>query len=854
MTTTNIARDEAARRSAGLTVESYHTTLHLLGATDPEQARFGVHCVVQLESTIEQTFIDFVDGAVNHLVVNGEVQKVVDYDGARLQLSLEQGRNVVEIHAEGTYSRSGQGLHRFVDPIDQQTYLYTQYEPADARRVFPNFEQPDLKAVHHITVLAPEGWQVRSNQPRVSGGPVTNDDGVTGVRHAFAPTPRLSTYLTCVAAGPWAEQTDRWSSGDGLEVELGALCRQSLAEHFDAEAIFTLTKQGMNFYHAAFGFPYPWGKYDQVFVPEYNLGAMENPGLVTFTEHYIHRSAATRAQYQNRANTILHEMAHMWFGDLVTPAWWDDLWLKESFAEFMGAHVSVEATEFTDAWVAFAGRRKDWAYNQDQLPTTHPIVADIPDIEAAKQNFDGITYAKGAAVLKQLVAHVGIDDFFAGARDYFQAHAFGSARLADLLKALEQASQRDLQEWSRRWLQTAGPDSLVPQVECADGKITRLAVRQHSVDARDGQHVGRPHTLLVGLYRLDGDRLVRSDRIDLELDGRELTEVPSAVGLAEPDLVLVNDEDLTYAKVGLDERSLATVKQHLGSLDDALARVLVWSSLWNQTRDAVLPVVDHLDAVIAHGLAESDIATLSVLLANAEFGINHYLPEQRREEQAGRLAEAVWQALQGAEPGSDRQLALARSLASLARRVPAATDHVGALLDGSEVPDGLEVGSELRWMLATAMAAQGRWGVAELDEELARDPGKDGVTARLGALAARPEAQVKAEAWQQLHTPLALSNDHVDAIIAGLNAPGQGHLLADRADGYFHGLPTVWQQHAIEIAQRLVRGLFPDTPDAADRADAWLQAHPQAPGALRRLLLEGADAARRSAGAQDFNA
>ncbi|WP_420174300.1 aminopeptidase N [Luteococcus sp. OSA5] len=847
----NISRDEAVTRSAGLSLHSYQTTVDLRGATDPERSTFDVQCTITLDARIESTTIDFLDGAVHQVAVNGKPQQV-DYDGARFAVALTPGRNVVEVQAEARYSRSGQGMHRFVDPIDGQTYLYTQYEPADARRVFPNFEQPDLKAAHHITVLAPAGWQVRSNQPLATPAPEPLDDG--GERHRFGPTPPLSTFITCIVAGPWHEVSDSWDSGDGLQIPLGVLCRQSLVPHLDHERILQVTKQGLGFFHEHFQYPYPWGKYDQIFVPEYNLGAMENPGLVTFTEHYLFRSAATRAQYQGRANTILHEMAHMWFGDLVTPQWWDDLWLKESFAEFMGAHVSQQATEFTDAWVAFAGRRKAWAYNQDQLPTTHPIVADIPDVEAAKQNFDGITYAKGAAVLKQLVAHVGVEDFFAGSRAYFKAHAFGAARLAHLLEALQEASGRDLEQWSERWLQTAGPDTLTPVVECADGRITRLGIRQVSLDARTGEHVGRPHTLAVGLYRREGERLVRSQLIDVELDGREVTWLEGAVGLDQPDLVVVNDGDLTYAKTELDERSLATVRESLGSLEDPLTRALVWAALWNQTRDARLRVDDFVQIVLTHATREPDVATLATQLSCATVAINRYLPQPKRAELARTFGEGLWQALQEAEAGSDAQLALARAVAEIAVRVPELAERVQGLLDGSQLPQGLEVGSELRWSLATALAALGRWQEPELDAELARDPGKDGITARMAALAARPDPQVKAQTWQQLHQPGALSNDHMDAMIAGLTTAGQEELVEPVSADYFDGLLQVWRSHSIELAQRLVGGLFPSDAGAAQRAQEWLTAHPEAPGALRRLVLEGADAAQRAQRAQQFNA
>lgn len=340
--------------------------------------------------------------------------------------------------------------------------------------------------------------------------------------------------------------------GTELEIPLGALCRKGLARHFDADDIFLVTKQGLDFFHDHFDYPYPFGKYDQAFVPEYNLGAMENPGLVTFREEYIYRGKVTRAAYERRANVILHEMAHMWFGDLVTMVWWDDLWLKESFADFMGSFSMVNATRFTDGWITFANNRKAWAYRADQLPSTHPVTADIRDLEDAKLNFDGITYAKGASVLKQLVAYVGQDAFLEGARRYFKRNAYGNTRLGDLLSVLEETSGRDMVSWSRSWLQTAGVNSLTPAiVHDAECRITELAVLQ---DAADSHPELRPHRVAVGLYRIEDGALVRYARAEADVSGPR-TVVAELAGAERPDLVLVNDDDLTYCKIRFDEGS-----------------------------------------------------------------------------------------------------------------------------------------------------------------------------------------------------------------------------------------------------------------------------------------------------------
>lgn len=399
------------------------------------------------------------------------------FDGTRVALdSLAEGENVLVVDARCAYSRTGEGMHRFVDPEDGEVYLYTQYEPADARRVFANFEQPDLKAPYRFRVTAPEGWRVWSN-----GAEESHEGG----EWRFAETKPISTYITTVVAGPYHYVTDHYSrtfeDGSTLEIPLGAMCRKGLARHFDADDVFLITKQGLDFFHDHFDYPYPFGKYDQAFVPEYNLGAMENPGLVTFREEYIYRGKVTTASYERRANVILHEMAHMWFGDLVTMSWWDDLWLKESFADFMGSFSMVEATRFTNGWITFANNRKAWAYRADQLPSTHPVTADIRDLEDAKLNFDGITYAKGASVLKQLVAYVGRDAFLEGARRYFKQHAYGNTRLGDLLSVLADTSGRDMTAWSRAWLQTAGVNSLTPVLSYdSEGRIAELAVVQEA--------------------------------------------------------------------------------------------------------------------------------------------------------------------------------------------------------------------------------------------------------------------------------------------------------------------------------------------------------------------------------------
>ncbi|MDV8008943.1 aminopeptidase N [Rhodococcus sp. IEGM 1318] len=825
MSTANLNRSEVAERSRIVDVTGYRVELDLRSAADSASKTFSTVTTIDLTASAESTWLDFIGAAVDSVEVDG-ASIPVEYDGSRIVLRGLGGSNVVRVAAHGHYSRSGEGLHRFVDDADDQTYLYTQYEPADARRVFACFEQPDLKAPFTFEVTAPDGWEVLSNQPATQTLSVDGAQRVT-----FAPTLPISTYITAIAAGPYHRVASSWSRGE-LTVELGALCRASLAPHLDAENVFDITRQGLDFYAEHFDYPYPFGKYDQIFVPEYNLGAMENPGLVTFTEAYVFRGTATDEQHQRRANTILHEMAHMWFGDLVTMVWWDDLWLKESFADFMGSLVSAEATRFTDAWVAFAIKRKAWAYLQDQLPTTHPIVADIVDLEAAKLNFDGITYAKGASVLKQLVAFVGRDAFFEAARRYFKAHAYGNTTLVDLLDVLAETSGRDVREWARIWLQTTGVSTL-------------------SLDGTDlVQTDPRPHRLAVGIYDYNesGD-LVRTERVELDI-----TESRTPVDLPPGALTLLNDEDLTYAKVRLDAESLSTVEASLDRVSDPLARGVIWSSLWNSVRDAQLSVFRYLDMVERFAPAETDLAILSAILTDAQYAVLHYVPKSLRPNVSAGWLETTWKAVFEAEPESGRQLAWARALSAAAAVNDARADELRSILDGTcPGPVGLALDPDLRWALWIALSATGHASVSDFDGELSKDSTSAGRTAYVRAVASIPDAATKAAAWASATTDASLSNDRLDATIVGFRSGTDPSLIEGYAVEYFSSLGKWWSERSIEIARRLVNGLFPAAEDTS-AVDSWIQANAEAPASLRRLVLERRDHLARDLRAQASNA
>ncbi|WMX47073.1 aminopeptidase N [Streptomyces roseicoloratus] len=843
----NLSRDEARERAELLSVDGYDVYLDLRSAVgesgeDVRTFRSVTTLRFRRTGTGDATFLDLIAPSVNAVTLNGRAldPKAV-FDGSRVTVDGLADENELVVDAQCAYSRTGEGMHRFVDPEDGEVYLYTQYEPADARRVFANFEQPDLKAPYRFEVDAPEGWTVWSNG--------TGEQDAEG-RWRFAGTAPISTYITCVVAGPYHHVTDTYTrvlpDGTELEIPLGAMCRKSLAKHFDADDVFLITKQGFDFFHDNFDYPYPFGKYDQAFVPEYNLGAMENPGMVTFREEYIYRGKVTQAAYERRANVILHEMAHMWFGDLVTMVWWDDLWLKESFADFMGSFSLAEATRFTNSWVTFANNRKAWAYRADQLPSTHPITADIRDLEDAKLNFDGITYAKGASVLKQLVAYAGRDAFLEGARRYFKRHAYGNTRLADLLTVLEETSGRDMKTWAKSWLQTSGVNTLTPVVTSdAEGRITELAVLQ------DGEEL-RPHRAAVGLYRVSGGELVRYARVEADITGTS-TVVTELAGAEKPDLVLVNDDDLTYCKIRFDEGSLATLRAHLGDMTDPLARALCWSALWNLTRDGLMPARDFVRIALDFAGRETDIGVLQMVHAWAQAAVTHYAAPDWRAEGGRLLAEGGLRELRLAVPGSEHQLTWARFVAAVASS-DADLQLLEGLLDGSAAVDGLDVDQELRWAFLEPLAAHGRADEARIGAELSRDDTATGKRHQVRCLAARPSAAVKAQAWAQVVESDALSNALVEATIAGFAQPSQRELIAPYAEKYFAVIERIWAERSIQIGMDVVRGLFPalqDRPETLAATDAWLAGHADAAPALRRLVLEARDDLARALRAQE---
>ncbi|WP_028926390.1 aminopeptidase N [Pseudonocardia acaciae] len=851
MAAPNLTRTAAEQRAALLTVPGstidYDIELDLTdGAGRPGTETFASTTTVRFACARPgaDSWIDLVAADVHSAVLNGTELDVSGYreeDGIALPNLAE--RNELTVRATARYMNTGEGLHRFVDPVDDAVYLYSQFETADAKRMFTCFDQPDLKGRYRLTVTAPSDWKV------VSNAVAETSPGANGaVVHRFATSEIISTYLVALIAGPYASWHEEH---DGIP--LGIYCRASLAGHMDAERLFTETKQGFDFYHRSFGVRYPFGKYDQLFVPEFNAGAMENAGAVTFLEDYVFRSRVTKYLYERRAETVLHEMAHMWFGDLVTMRWWDDLWLNESFATWASVLCQANATEYTGSWTTFANVEKSWAYRQDQLPSTHPVAADIPDLAAVEVNFDGITYAKGASVLKQLVAYVGLEPFLAGLRAYFEAHAWGNATFDDLLGALEKASGRDLSDWGAQWLRTTGLNLLRPEFTLrSDGTFESFAVRQGG--ARPGAGELRTHRLAVGIYDDVDGKLVRTHRVEVDVSG-ERTEVPELVGVPRGKLVLVNDDDLTYGALRLDAESLASLVDRIADIVEPLPRTLCWSAAWEMTRDAELKARDFAALVAGGAGRDSETGVVQRLLLQAQTAVASYAePGWAAESGWPMITDALLGMARAAEPGSDGQLVAVNSLTGSVLD-DAKLDVLAGWLAGTDVLDGLVVDTDLRWRLLQALVAHGRAGEAEIAAEQERDATSAGERQAERARSLVPTAEAKERAWQRAVHDDTLPNAVSDAIISGFSHPAQRGLLAPYTERYFAEVADVWKRRTSERAQPVVLGLFPSwavDKDTVDAADAWLASESHPP-ALRRLVSEGRAGVVRALAAREFD-
>ena len=853
----NLTRLEATKRSATVHTRSYDVVLDLTRG----ETLFRSTTTVRFTATPgASTFIDLIAPTVRSITLNGRALDPTEvYEDSRIALMDLTTDNELIVDADCAYMHTGEGLHRFTDPADGETYLYSQFEVPDSRRVFAVFEQPDLKASFTFTVTTPASWTVLSNSPTPEPTRTRASDGSGEARtFAFAPTEPMSSYVTAIVAGPYVGTTDEYVASDGRSVPLGVYCRKSVVEYMDSEEILDLTKRGFAYYEELFATPYAFTKYDQIFVPEFNAGAMENAGCVTHRDDYIFRSRPVEARVERRAVTILHELAHMWFGDMVTMTWWNDLWLNESFAEFTSTLATAEITRWNQAWTTFQTLEKGWAYNQDQLSSTHPVAAEINDLHDVEVNFDGITYAKGASVLAALVGYVGRDNFFAGIQRYLAAHAYANAELSDLLRELEAVSGRDLSAWTRLWLQEAGATTLRTQVTAnADGIITQAAIRQEI--PADSPASLRPHRVAIGSYSLTGQgaeaRLERTGRIELDVDG-ELTPVPELVGTRRADILVLNDDDLTYAKVRLDEDSLARGLAHIEAFTESLPRSIVLASAWDMVRDGELAASHFLKAALRALSVEEHSSVIQGLLGRITTCLSGFLPPAVRRDLAPGTADRLLELAQAATAGSDKQLQLVRALSAHAV-TDEQLDAITGLLEGTTALDGLDVDQDLRWDLLTGLVAAGRFGEERIHTEETRDRTTTGRERAAEARAAIPTPEAKKATWRALVDDSSMPNETQVRVLRGLTSvERRPDLLVPFVSEYVEAIDSLWSSRTFHMAENLLTGLWScatvglDGADPAAALEVWLESHAQAPAALRRIVRENLDDTRRVARAQ----
>ncbi|MFI1012256.1 aminopeptidase N [Streptomyces sp. NPDC020965] len=833
-----LTRDEAQNRAQLLDVHRYTVDLDLTssGTSDaPGEETFGSRSVIHFTARADgDTFVELKPAALRSASLDGQPLDPGTLADNRLPLpGLRAGEHELRVETEMRYSRTGEGMHRFTDPSDGETYVYTQLFMEDVQRVFAAFDQPDLKAVLELSVKAPDGWTVLGN------GIATHQGG--GV-WTCAPTPPLATYFMAVAAGPWHSVRTEHAG-----LPFGIHCRRSLAPHLDADAeeILEITRQCFDRFHEKFEEPYPFDSYDQAFVPEFNAGAMENPGLVTFRDEYIFRSAVTDTERQSRAVTIAHEMAHMWFGDLVTLAWWDDIWLNESFAEYMGYQILTEATRFTDTWVDFAVNRKGWGYDADQRPSTHPVAPDpdaVPDTASAMLNFDGISYAKGASALRQLVTWMGEKDFLTGINTHFARHKFGNATLADFIDSLAQATDRDVHAWAESWLRTTGVDTLTPVVTESQGTWS-LTV---------GRHGERPHRIAVGAYDtdpVDPDRVVPRDGFELDVPAAVPAGDPAADSRPgrRPALLVLNDNDATYAKVRLDAGSWKTAVRVLSRVPDPLTRAVVWNAARDMVRDGELAPTAYLEAARAHLPRESDLAIAQGVLAFATTQIAHrYAPADERAAALGVIRAICRDLLRRTEDGSDpglRLIAVRYFISAAAQPEP-----IQEWLNDETVPGGPELDPELRWRILYRLAVLGATDERSIAAELVRDPSATGQEGAARCRAALPSPEAKEAAWKLMFTDDSLSNYLFTAVAQGFWQPEQADVVRSYLPRFYPEVVALSARRGPAIAEAAGRHAFPlhaVDPETLELGEECLRSTEMIP-ALRRRLADQLDDLRRA--------
>lgn len=819
-----LTRDEAQTRAQLLDVHHYAVDLDLTTGDETFESTSLIRFTARAAG---DTFVELKPEALHSAVLDDEPLDTARLDGNRLPLTLTEGEHTLRIATTMRYSRTGEGMHRFTDPTDGEAYVYTQLFMEDVQRVFAAFDQPDLKAVFDVSVTAPEGWTVLANG-------ITEQQADGSWRAAT--TPLLSTYFVCVAAGPWHSVRTEHAG-----LPFGIHCRRSLAPHLDADAdeILDVTKACFDRFHEKFDEPYPFDSYDQAFVPEFNAGAMENPGLVTFRDEFVFRSAVTDTERMTRAMVIAHEMAHMWFGDLVTLRWWDDIWLNESFAEYMGYQTVNEACadRFADTWIDFGVTRKSWGYEADQRPSTHPVAPDpdaVPDTASALLNFDGISYAKGASALRQLVAWLGEKDFLAGINIHFKRHKFGNATLADFIDNLAAATDRDVHGWADQWLRTTGVDVLTPRLE-GEGQQWRLTVDRKG---------SRPHRVSVGVYDRDAAG-------DLVLRERTWADVPQAAPLdltgPRPALVVLNEEDLTYAKMRFDEVSEESALRALSRIPDALTRAVVWNALRDMVRDGQLAPLAYLETAAAHLPEETELAVVQGVLGFARTQIaDRYVSEADRPAALATICGIARDLLRRTEDGEAPGL----RLTAVRTYVDSATtpDKIASWLEEGTVHGGPELDPELRWRILARLAVLGATDEAAIAAELERDPSATGQEGAARCRAALPTPEAKEAAWAAMFDSDDLSNYLFTATASGFWKPEQAELVRDYVARFYPAAVAMAGRRGPAMAEAAGRSAFPHYAVDADSlalGERHLAEDDMIP-ALRRKLADQLDDLRRA--------
>jgi aminopeptidase N len=814
----NILKEsEAKLRCKQVANVRYDLSLHL--KSNAQEYNAEIKIAFDFRSTPDATqplFLDYVGQKIHQIHVNGTpVTLITNYwRENRIYFpnsDLRPGGNEVIISYTNTYNHDGQGFHQFTDPEDNQEYLYTNFEPFDAHKLFPCFDQPNIKGHFKLCVTAPSLWKILSNMPCAK----TSQPSSSETLHQFEESPLMSTYLFAIVAGPYQEWRDSYNN----EIPLGLYARKSLAKHLEYEEIFEITKAGLKFYSSFFDFPYPFKKYDQVFAPEFNQGAMENIGLVTYREDYVFKDPPTTAQRAYRADTILHEMAHMWFGNLVTPVWWDGLWLNESFATYMAALCVAEATKWhTLSWTTFNSSMKEWAYREDQQSTTHPIQGDVPDTDATLLNFDGITYGKGASLLKQLVAIVGMDGFKRGMQYYFKKFQWGNTTIEDFLLSLQSGAQAtgrkfDAREWALEWLCTAGLNTLTPKYSVNDNKIIDNFVIVQ--EAPSQLPTLRHHHLEIALFDVKENSPVLRQTLEFDVLPQKETLVSPLVGQREPNFVFLNFNDYAFAKCLLDPKSEKCARQYLEKFEDPLLRQMLWSTTYTMVRDQKLPVQNYLELVRSKIGFERDAKLVSNILNRAQTAAITFLPESLFQNETTKLFRFAFEMLQTVGQ-DDFRIPWAHAMITFACTKESVSVLANILLQGDGKVGVYTLDQKMRWSIVEKTVA---WNLPEstvlLEKEKERDRSDRGERAVRTAMTSQWNAKVKEEAWNRYlnKNQANLSVWQIEADMAGFMWRHQSDILTPYVDKFFAVVRSVFKEREKEFASAFFAQLFPFLPE-----------------------------------------